>query len=324
MQTLPVSARSAILRCLIEGNSINSTARITGAAKHTILDLLAKAGEACAAYQAKHLRNLPCKVIQLDEIWSFVGCREKNKKEAVMQHPGDVWTWTAICAETKLIPAWRVGDRSSRTAHDFCSDLSARLTGEVQITSDGHPAYKMAVGTNFDLERTHFAQLVKIYGQDAEGKDVVVRTERQPVFGTPNIDLVSTSYVERANLSIRMGNRRFTRLTNGFSKKIENHCHMLAVSFMHYNFARRHSTLKTTPAVAAGVENHEWTMAEIVRIIDEYHEAILAAQFEKAFETYQPRNLTPARTTPKTYAPVAPKIPWYLDPNGKDPTLEKP
>jgi hypothetical protein len=140
MQKLAIGKRAAILRCLIEGNSVLATARITGAAKNTIIDLLAKAGEACTAYQSAKMRNLPCSVLQLDEIWSFVGCKEKSKKGAIGKHPGDVWTWTSICAETKLIPAWRVGDRSSRTAYDFCHDLSTRFSGTVQISSDGHPA----------------------------------------------------------------------------------------------------------------------------------------------------------------------------------------
>ena len=266
MEALSTQKRAAILRCLIEGNSILATARITGAAKNTIVKLLAQAGEACSVYQSKTLRNLPCKVLQLDEIWSFVGCKEKAKADAVDRHPGDVWTWTSICAETKLIPAWRVGDRSS------------------------------------------FAQLVKIYGKDAEGRDVVVRTERQPVFGTPNIDLVSTSYVERSNLTIRMGNRRFTRSTNAFSKKLENHCHMLAVTFMHYNFCRKHTTIKTAPAVAAGIADHVWTLEEVVEMIDAHFAAKVDAQFEAAFAV----KLTPARTKPKTYAPVAPQLPWYL------------
>ena len=185
MKKLPLETRAAILHCLIEGNSVLSTARITGTDKKTVLRLLVEAGVACAAYQQKHLRNLPCKVIQLDELWSFVGCREKNKAGAINQHPGDVWTWTSICAETKLCPAWRIGDRSARTAMDFCADLASRFSGELQITSDGHPAYKMAVAGNFDMEQTHFAQLVKIYGTDAEGHEVVIRTDRQRVFGQP-------------------------------------------------------------------------------------------------------------------------------------------
>ena len=319
MTKLNTATRAAILRCLIEGNSILATSRITGAAKNTIVKLLEQAGEACAAFQSKTLRSLPCKVLQLDEIWSFVGCREKAKGTAMNQHPGDVWTWTSICAETKLIPAWRVGDRSSRTATDFCADLATRFSGEVQITSDGHAAYKMAVGSTFDLDRTHFAQLVKIYGKDDEGRDVVVRTERQPVFGTPNIELVSTSYVERSNLTIRMGNRRFTRLTNAFSKKLENHCHMLAVSFMHYNFCRKHTTIKSTPAVAAGVADHQWTLEEVVEMIDAHFTEKENAAFEAAFagrkvmELGGVARLTPFRTSPKTFPPQPPVLPWYLD-----------
>lgn len=319
MNKLSTQTRAAVLRCLIEGNSILATSRITGAAKNTIVKFLVDAGEACSSYQNKHLRALPCRVLQLDEVWSFVGCKEKMKASALDPHPGDVWTWTAICAETKLIPAWRVGDRSSRTAMDFCHDLSRRFSGELQITSDGHPAYKMAVGMNFDLDRTHFAQLVKVYGKDEEGNEIVIRADKVPVFGTPDIDLVSTSYVERSNLTLRMSNRRFTRLTNAFSKKLENHCHMLAVSIMHYNFSRKHATLKTAPAVAAGVTDHVWTMAEIVEMIDAYVAARDRAAFDRAFAL----KLTAQRNTPKTYTPT-PKdqlpVPWYLDPeNGVPP-----
>jgi len=317
MTKLPTQKRAAVLRCLIEGNSILATSRITGAAKNTIVNFLAEAGEACGAYQDEKLTALPCRVLQLDEIWSFVGCKEKSKKKAIDQHPGDVWTWTAICAETKLIPSWRVGDRSHRTAFAFCHDLSKRFTETLQITSDGHPAYKWAIGGNF--EEVNFAQLIKIYGKDEDGKDVVIRTERQPIFGTPNIDLVSTSYVERSNLSLRMGNRRFTRLTNAFSKKLENHCHMLALSFMHYNFCRKHTTVKTAPAVAAGVTDHIWTLDEVVEMIDAYFARKLEAEFERAFDM----KVTPLRTTPKTYAPQAPRLPWYLDPeSGGNPNPE--
>jgi IS1 family transposase len=292
MNKLTTEKRAAILRCLIEGNSVNSTVRITGAAKHTILDFLSEAGEACAAFQDKTLRDLPCKVIQLDEIWSFVGCREKNKKDAVAQHPGDVWTWTSLCADTKLMTGWRVGDRSARTAHDFCTDLATRFNGELQITTDGHLAYKMPIRNCFDIERTHYAQLIKIYGQDEKGNDVVIDAKPTRIFGKPDMSLVSTSFVERSNPTLRMGNRRFTRLTNAFSKKLENHVHMLAITFMHYNFARKHATLKTAPAVAAGLADHVWSITEIVQMIDAHHAEVVNARFEKAFLTYQPRNTT--------------------------------
>ncbi|MEP6671890.1 MAG: IS1 family transposase [Chthoniobacter sp.] len=303
-----------------------ATTRITGSAKQTVVDFLEKAGEACAAFQDKTLVNLPCRVLQLDEIWSFVGCKEKSKKTAKGKHAGDIWTWTAIDAETKLIPSWRVGDRSARTAMDFCNDLADRMNenGEVQITTDGHTAYRMAVGNAFDLGRTHYAQLIKIYGKDENGMDIVTGIKREPVFGKPDLELCSTSYVERSNLTLRMGNRRFTRLTNGFSKKVANHCHHLAIHHMNYNFCRKHSTIKTTPAVAAGMADHRWTLEEVVEMIDRHHADIMNARFEAAFDA----KFTPERTAPKTYAPVAPKLPWYLQgfPNSdeKGGTSEKP
>jgi IS1 family transposase len=283
---------------------------MTGAAKNSIVKLLAEAGEACTAYQDEHLRDLPCKVLQLDEVWSFVGCREKSKAKAKGNHPGDVWTWTALCAETKLIPAWRVGDRSSHTAYAFCLDLSKRFSETLQITTDGHPAYKWAIGANFTT--VNYAQLIKIYGKDEDGKDVVIRTERQPVFGTPDIDLVSTSYVERSNLTLRMSNRRFTRLTNGFSKKAENHCHMLAVHFMHYNFCRKHTAIKTTPAFAAQVADHQWTIEEIVGMMDGYFEQKIENAFEAAFDL----KFTRPQEGPKSFPPQPRKLPWYLDVEG--------
>jgi IS1 family transposase len=311
MQKLTVAKRAAILRCLIEGNSILSTSRITGAAKNSIIKLLAEAGEACTMYQDEHLRSLPCKVLQLDEVWSFVGCREKSKAKAKVAHPGDVWTWTALCAETKLIPSWRVGDRSGRTAFDFCADLSGRFTETVQISTDAHPAYRWAIGANF--KTVNYGQLIKIYGKDEHGKDVVIRTERRPILGRPDIDLVSTSYVERSNLTLRMSNRRFTRLTNGFSKKTENHCHMLAVHFMHYNFCRKHTAIKTTPACAAEVADHQWTIEEIVEMMDAYFESKLEQEFEAAFE----EKFTVPRVR-QTYEPQPRKLPWYLDVAGDE------
>jgi len=314
MEKLSTQKRAAVLQCLIEGMSIRAASRITGAAKGTITKLLEQAGEACADFQSENLRNLPCKVIQLDEVWSFVGCRDANKEESIGTHPGDVWTWTSICAETKLIPAWRVGDRSARTAMDFCNDLSGRFSGNIQISSDGHTAYKIAIGHAF--ETVHYGQLVKIYGKDGEGKDVVIRADKVPVFGNPDIDLISTSYVERSNLTLRMGNRRFTRLTNAFSKKLENHVHALALGFMHYNFCRKHGSIKTTPAIAAGVTNHQWTLEEVIEMIDAYLEAKMEGQYEEAFATL---NFTAPRKFPKSYKPVAPKVPWYLDPNSGGP-----
>lgn len=320
MEKLATAKRAAVLRCLIEGNSILGTSRITGVAKNTIIKFLAEAGDACSDYMDKKMVNLSCKSIQLDEIWSFVGCKEGAKESAVKEHPGDVWTWTAICADTKLIPSWRVGDRSGNTAFAFCRDLSKRFADRVQITSDGHGAYKWAVGANFD--DVDFAQLVKIYGKDEQGRDVVTGIRKVPVFGTPDIDLVSTSYMERANLTIRMGNRRFTRLTNAFSKKLENHCHMLAISFMHYNFCRKHTTLKTTPAVKAGLVDHIWTLEEVVEMIDGYHAEIERVAFEDAFRM----KFDTPRTLPKTFAPQKPKTHWYLDPEsgGPDPAVRKP
>ena len=195
MEKLSTAKRAAVLRCLIEGNSILSTSRITGVAKNSIVKLLAQAGDACSSYMHEKMVNLPCKVLQLDEIWSFVGCKEAKKENAIGKHPGDVWTWTALCADTKLIPSWRVGDRSGSTAYAFCSDLAGRFSGRLQINTDGHPAYQWAIGANFD--EVDYARLVKIYGKDKNGFDTVVGCRKEPVFGTPDIDLVSTSYVER-------------------------------------------------------------------------------------------------------------------------------
>ncbi len=320
MQTLDTSKRAAVLRCLIEGNSILSTSRITGVAKNTIVKLLADAGDACSSYMHEKLVNLPCSVLQMDEIWSFVGCKEAQKLGAINEHQGDIWTWTALCADTKLIPSWRIGDRSGNTAFAFCADLAGRFTGRLQISTDGHPAYQWAVGANFN--DVDYARLVKIYGKDAQGHDVCIGARKEPVLGTPDIDLVSTSYVERANLTIRMGNRRFTRLTNAFSKKVENHCHMFALTIMNYNFCRKHTSIKQTPAQAACVADHQWTLEEVIVMMDAYIAERARLQFEQAFTRLK---FDRARSTPKTFAPVAPRTPWYLDPEsgGPDPVTRK-
>ncbi len=322
MEKLATAKRAAVLRCLIEGNSILSTSRITGVAKNTIVKLLAEAGDACSDFMDKKMVNLPCKVLQMDEIWSFVGCKEARKEFAKGDHPGDVWTWTSLCADTKLIPSWRVGDRSGQTAYAFCADLAKRFSGKLQISTDGHPAYRWAIGANFD--DVDYARLVKIYGKDKNGFDTVVGCHKEAVLGLPDIDLVSTSYVERSNLTIRMGNRRFTRSTNAFSKKIENHCHMLAVSFMNYNFCRKHTSIKKTPAQAAGIADHQWTLEEVVDMMDAFLSERERLAFEVAFET----KWTRPRSTPRSYTPT-PKdripTPWYLNKDsGGPPRADKP
>lgn len=311
MEKLSRSKRAAVLSCLIEGNSILSTVRITGVAKTTILRFLAEAGEACTTYHDRVMVNLPCRTIQLDEVWSFVGCKEKTKPIAKGEHPGDVWTWTAICADTKLIPCWRVGDRGNRTAYAFCDDLSGRFAHKLQITSDGHPAYQWAVGSIF--QDADFAMLCKIYRLDDKGQDVCIGAKKTVMRGNPNLALISTSYVERANLTIRMTNRRFTRKTNGYSKKLDNHAHNLALCLMAYNFCKKHSTLKTTPAVAAGLTDHQWSLDEVADMIEAYAKEREDAAFEAAFEA----KVTQPRQRPKTYEPT-PKhlipLAWYLLP----------
>lgn len=315
---LATKSRAAILRSLTEGNSVASTVRITGAAENTVLDLLLLAGEACAAYMDKHLVNLPCTEIQLDEIWSFVGCKEKVKKHAKLDHPGDVWTWKGICSHTKLIMGWHMGDRSQTAALAFCSDLSRRFANRVQITSDGHPAYQWAVGSTF--KDCDYAMLVKLYGTDSEGHEICIGTRKEPILGNPDMDRVSTSYIERANLTLRMHNRRFTRKTNGHSKKLRNHGAMLALGIMAYNFCRSHMTLKKTPAMAADITDHQWSMEEVVRMMDTYQKEKEELAFESAFATqshWTPKHRSyVTEPTPKDQIPV----PWYLNPNGEPPT----
>jgi len=232
-------------------------------------------GSACVAYQDKALRNLTCRRIQVDECWAFCYAKQKNATPEMWErsgYAGDVWTWAAIDADTKLIPCWALGRRDASTAIEFVSDLAGRLADRVQLTSDGLGAYLSAVGKAFN-GAVDYAQLVKVYSQPVEGPKRYspadcIACERKAIIGNPDPDHISTSYIERANLTMRMGMRRFTRLTNGFSKKIENHFAAVALHMMHYNFARVHQTLKTTPAVAAGVADHVWTIGEIVALLD--------------------------------------------------------
>jgi IS1 family transposase len=281
MNRLSVARRVQILASLCEGASINATARITGASKVTILKLLAEIGEVCLAYQRTAFVNLPCKRIQADEIWSFVGCKERNvPRDEKGRGRGDAWTWTAICADTKLVPCWHIGARDADAAAYFMEDLASRLANRVQLTTDGLRVYLQAVENAFGWNGTDYATLVKIYGQAPEGQaryspPALLEIEKNWIMGKPDADHISTSYVERQNLTMRMNIRRLTRLTNGFSKKIENHAHAMALYFMYYNFCRKHETLTkerngihTTPAMAAGVSNHVWKLDEVVALLD--------------------------------------------------------
>jgi IS1 family transposase len=274
---LDLKTRARILACLVEGNSIRATVRMTGAAKNTVVKLLADVGAACAAYQDKALRNLPCKRLQADEIWSFVYAKAKNvpTAKAAPEGAGDAWTWTAIDADTKLVAAWTIGPRDGGVAYDFMQDVASRMASRVQLTTDGLKAYLEAVEGAFGAD-IDFAQLVKLYGeapnQGPERKyspNVCLGARPTVVTGDPDMAHVSTSYVERQNLTMRMSMRRFTRLTNGFSKKLENLGHAVALHFMYYNFGRIHQTLRVTPAMAAGVSDHVWGLEEIAALADE-------------------------------------------------------
>jgi IS1 family transposase len=282
MNRLSRAERAQIIRALVEGNSIRSTARMTGAARNTITTLLVQLGTACAAYQDRKLRYLTSTRIECDEIWSFVHAKAKNVPEDMRDTfgYGDVWTWVAIDPESKIVPSWLVGERSPEDARLFIADLRSRLMApRIQITTDGHRDYPAAIEAAFAGD-ADYAQLIKTYGiDDNEAGSVTARRyspnkvtaeEVRIVSGNPNPELVSTSYVERNNLTMRMGMRRFTRLTNGFSKKVENHAAMVSLHFMYYNFARPHQSLgkRTTPAMAAGVADHVWTCDEIAALID--------------------------------------------------------
>jgi IS1 family transposase len=272
MNRLPMAKRVAVVAALCEGNSIRATVRMTGVAKNTIVKLLLDLAPAVTRYQDETLRNLPCKRLQCDEIWAFVGGKDKNlseeKREAGL---GSVWTWTCIDADTKLIPSWLVGSRDAGTAYEFMSDVASRMKNRVQLTTDGHKPYLAAVDGVFGAD-IDYATLTKIYGNDPEGEKryspaKCLGTKCDVVSGDPDAKHISTSYVERQNLTMRMSMRRFTRLTNAFSKKVENHAAAVALYFMFYNFARVHQTLRVTPAMEAGVADHVWSIEEIVALL---------------------------------------------------------
>ena len=260
---------------LVEGSSLRATSRMVGCSINTVTKLLVDLGTACAEYQDKTLRNLPCKRIQCDEIWSFCYAKQKNVPEDKRGQfgYGDVWTWTAICADTKLIPTWFVGDRGAGSAWEFMQDLAPRLAERVKLTTDGHRVYLDAVDEAF-RSNVDYAMLQKIYGRDESEPETryspakVNGTKREVKIGSPDPEHISTSFVERQNLTMRMSMRRFTRLSNGFSKKVQNHAHAIAIHFMHYNFARIHKSLRVSPAIEAGVSDHLWSLEEIIGLLD--------------------------------------------------------
>jgi len=270
MNRLPITKRAQIIGLLVEGNSLRAASRLADVSINTVTKLLIDTGRACAEYQDRTLRNLACRRIQVDEIWAFTYAKQRNvpTAKAAPKWAGDTWTWTALDAETKLIVSWLVGGRDSEYAMAFMDDLASRLAHRVQLTSDGHKAYLEAVEGAFGAD-IDYATLEKIYKTDpiaAQGRyspPICTGAKKRRVEGRPDPLHVSTSYVERQNLTMRMHMRRFTRLTNAFSKKVENHAHAVALHFMWYNFGRIHKTLRVTPAMEAGVSAHIWSLDEI-------------------------------------------------------------
>jgi len=272
MNKLTHDKRVQILNLLVEGNSMRATARIADVAFNTVAKLFIETAKVCLDYQDKAFVNLTCKRLQLDEIWSFVYAKAKNVPDDKRGKAGDVWTWVAIDADSKLVPSWRIGNRDTITACEFVKDLAGRLANRVQITADGHKPYLVAIDGAFGTD-VDFAQLIKIYGELAEGQKRYspadcIGTKKSKIVGNPDMCCVSTSFVERQNLTMRMSIRRFTRLTNAFSKKIENHAHSVALHYMHYNFVRIHKTLRVSPAMAAGVTDRLWTISDIVDLVE--------------------------------------------------------
>lgn len=276
MNRLPLERRAQIIGLLAEGTNLRTATRLADVSINTVTKLLVDVGATCEQYQDQTLRNLKCRRIQCDEIWSFVYAKAKNVPQAHAGEwgYGDVWTWVAIDADTKLVPSWAVGRRDGFTAMAFIRDLADRLATRVQLTTDGHKAYLEAVEGAFG-NVIDYAMLVKLYEGDS-GKSapaerryspaVCTGSRTQKITGNPEERHISTSYVERQNLTMRMQMRRFTRLTNAFSKKVENHKAMIALHYMHYNFARIHKTLRVTPAMEAGVADHVWSLDEIARL----------------------------------------------------------
>lgn len=282
MNRLSGEKRAAVVASLVEGNSIRSTVRMTGVAKNTVMKLLTDLGLVCSIHQDFAMRNLKCERIQVDEIWTFVGAKQKNvTPERRGDGWGDIWTWVALDPDTKLVPSYRVGARDSVEAAALMTDLASRLANRVQLTTDGFHPYLRAVKGAF-ADQIDYAQLVKLYGSDSNPKKperryspgVCLEAIPNRVSGNPDPEHISTSHVERLNLTTRMSVRRYTRLTNAFSKKVENHVAAVSLHFAHYNFCRVHQTLKTTPAVAAGVTDHVWKLSEIIDLLEQAETAM--------------------------------------------------
>ena len=275
MNRLSTEKRAQILACLVEGMGINATSRVNKVSKNTVLKLLNDAGKACSEYQDKAFRNLECKRLQCDEIWSFCYAKKNNvpKQYKGQFGYGDVWTWTAIDADTKLVPSWFIGNRDAEDAMAFMRDLASRLKHRVQLTTDGLRSYLEAVEGAFGYD-IDYAMLVKIYGKDSSEENKrysppkIIEAKKNTIKGAPNPNHISTSFAERQNLNMRMSMRRFTRLTNGHSKKLQNHINAISLHFMYYNFCRIHQTLRVTPAMEAKVTDHVWDLEDIVKLID--------------------------------------------------------
>lgn len=273
MNRISTAKQVAVISALVEGCSVRSTVRLTGVSKGAILRLLARVGTACASYQDAAIRNVAARRVQIDEIWSFVACKKKNLTPEITEknpNAGDVWTFVAIEAQTKLVLSWLVGNRDAGCATEFLQDVAGRLTNRIQLTTDGHKMYLSAVEDAFGAD-IDYAMLQKLYGNDPEGEKryspaKCIGCASETIVGTPDPKHVSTSYIERQNLTMRMNIRRFTRLTNAFSKKLENHAHSVALFYMHYNFIRVHQTLRVTPAMEAGLTAHIWSIADIVAL----------------------------------------------------------
>jgi IS1 family transposase len=272
MNKLTHEQRTQAVNCLIEGCSIRATVRMTGIAKKTVMRLLREVGEVCESYQDRVLRNLPCRRIQLDELWGFNYCKAKTvtpEIAAKVPGAGDVWLWVAIDADTKLVPCWRLGGRDALIAYEFVTDLAKRLSNRVQLTTDGHRVYLTAVELAFGSD-VDYAMLVKMYGADPREDEKryspaqCIGAQMAVITGRPDPKHISTSFVERQNWSVRTAMRRYTRLSNGFSRKIENHAAAVALNYFAYNFIKIHRTLRVSPAMAAGVTDHLWSVTDLV------------------------------------------------------------